>query len=324
MSDDRARLPRVKLTGILANLFPREKDARMVVDQSGLDETRIEFDGRADVTWRNIVKAAIQRRKLDALVGYVVESHYPERSEELYTLLAECKRTEEIAKALLGEMNFALAVLLVAGAVIYFYYTEAVGAVLAGFVGLACIALLGALHRAVSAALKKPVLERTGALVVANALGHELVTAALVAGIAMTITLAYINRPSNTSIAFLQADQNVIQIVASNAGGKPSVVRKAEMKFGRINIEDRQLVIHNVVVPAGGKLRINLLVEGLITRVRPGSGGRFKIAEVLPQLRTNSAKLVIEVDESNGHRIRTESIEGEKLEYLIQHKLVEE
>lgn len=326
-----------KLTNELAELFSKEDEARMVVGNSGLRATTIDFGGSAVVFWTKILIKAKQKDKLDALVAYVAEEpRFPGRGDTLRHLLAEWRKAEKareveeivirrVKVSLLGEINFAVVVLVVAGAVIYYSSSaEVVGAVLAGLIGLGCIAVLGALHRAVSAAVNKPSLERTVGESVANILGRKLVTAALFAVIAAIITLAYINRPSNTSIAFQQADQNVIQIVASNGGGKPSVVRRAELKFGPINIEDRQLVVHSVVVPAGGTLRIDLLVEGLITRVRPGGGGRFKIAEVLPQLRTNNATLVIEVDESNGRRARTESMEGVKFEYLIQHKLVEE
>jgi hypothetical protein len=141
---------------------------------------------------------------------------------------------------------------------------------------------------------------------------------------------AYLHRNSETSIAFTRADaKNMIYVVISNAGLSRSTFRGAKLKFGAIDIEDRDVVLFSTdgsgevrrIIPAGGEMRAGLLVEGLRTRLRQGKTVRFTRDEVFRQLNGHVVMLEVEIQESNGRQIRKEAIAGSQLKLLVDYTL---
>jgi V8-like Glu-specific endopeptidase len=61
----------------LAILYPLVADARVVVEDSGLDAAQIQFDNKAINLWFNILRYAQARRKVDDVVARALED-YPE------------------------------------------------------------------------------------------------------------------------------------------------------------------------------------------------------------------------------------------------------
>jgi hypothetical protein len=158
--------------------------------------------------------------------------------------------------------------------------------------------------------------------------------AAVVAALVSTITLlvtqcsAYQHRNSETSIAFTRADQNVLYVVVSNTGLSRSTLRGAKLKFGAVDIQDKQLIHWSSnegepqsVIPAGGDMRVRLLVDGLQRRLSTDKRVRFTRDEVIAQLSSQVVMLEVDVQESNRHAIRTEAIAGSQLKLLVTNKL---
>lgn len=56
------------LRNILATLYIEEQAARLVVDDAGIDARQIDFSGRAQTNWRNILIEAIRQNRLNALL----------------------------------------------------------------------------------------------------------------------------------------------------------------------------------------------------------------------------------------------------------------
>ncbi|MEZ4726263.1 MAG: effector-associated domain EAD1-containing protein [Caldilineaceae bacterium] len=56
------------LRDVLADLYPEENDARVVVDDTGLDAKQIPFSSRAQTNWDNILAEAIRQAHLDPLL----------------------------------------------------------------------------------------------------------------------------------------------------------------------------------------------------------------------------------------------------------------
>lgn len=51
----------------LAALYPEEQDARVVVNDAGLNAHQITFSSRAQTNWHNILTEALRQNRLDAL-----------------------------------------------------------------------------------------------------------------------------------------------------------------------------------------------------------------------------------------------------------------
>lgn len=64
----------------LAVLFPKENDARLVVDEAQLDPAHIAFDSKAINNWHSILTQAELRSKVEAVVWAAI-SHYGEDAE---------------------------------------------------------------------------------------------------------------------------------------------------------------------------------------------------------------------------------------------------
>ncbi|MFZ4656662.1 MAG: effector-associated domain EAD1-containing protein [Caldilineaceae bacterium] len=56
------------LRDVLADLYPEENAARVVVDDAGLDAKQIPFSSRAQTNWHNILAEAIRQARLDPLL----------------------------------------------------------------------------------------------------------------------------------------------------------------------------------------------------------------------------------------------------------------
>lgn len=56
------------LRGALAELYPKEEDARVVVDDAGVDASQIAFSTRAQTNWHNILAEAARQNRLDNLL----------------------------------------------------------------------------------------------------------------------------------------------------------------------------------------------------------------------------------------------------------------
>lgn len=67
----------ISLRTILANLYPMVNDARLVVKDVELDQTRIGFDVKSINTWESILEYANQREKIDAVIARALQD-FPE------------------------------------------------------------------------------------------------------------------------------------------------------------------------------------------------------------------------------------------------------
>jgi len=56
------------LRDVLADLYPEENDARVIVADAGLDAKQIPFSSRAQTNWQNILAEAIRQARLDSLL----------------------------------------------------------------------------------------------------------------------------------------------------------------------------------------------------------------------------------------------------------------
>ena len=56
------------LREVLADLYPEENAARVVVADAGLDAKQITFSARAQTNWHNILAEAIRQARLDHLL----------------------------------------------------------------------------------------------------------------------------------------------------------------------------------------------------------------------------------------------------------------
>jgi hypothetical protein len=142
----------------------------------------------------------------------------------------------------------------------------------------------------------------------------------------LTLYSGYSHRNSNTSISFMSADQDVIYVLVSNTGKAKSTMRAYLLKFGELPIDEVKLVPlpgASSVVPTEGESRIGLMVRGLSARFDPTRQMRFSRDEILPQVNTKSVTLEIDVDESNGRAVRSDSFEAYQIRDLILHKLPE-
>ena len=63
--------PVVALRDALAELYPEENSARMVVADAGLDAHKIAFSPRAQTNWHNILAEAVRQKRLDVLLAVV-------------------------------------------------------------------------------------------------------------------------------------------------------------------------------------------------------------------------------------------------------------
>jgi len=63
------------LRDVLADLYPEENDARVVVADAGLDAKQIPFSARAQTNWHNILAAAIRQARLDPLLKLALANY---------------------------------------------------------------------------------------------------------------------------------------------------------------------------------------------------------------------------------------------------------
>jgi hypothetical protein len=71
-----------RLRDLLAYLYPTVNLSRQVVEQAGMSSGQIEFTSAATSNWHNILKEALRRKKVGAIVT-VAQAEFPERAEEL-------------------------------------------------------------------------------------------------------------------------------------------------------------------------------------------------------------------------------------------------
>lgn len=71
-----------KLRDLLAELYPTIQLAREVLEQAGLPAGHITFSAAATSNWHAILKEAVRRKRVPALVA-VARAEYPERDAEL-------------------------------------------------------------------------------------------------------------------------------------------------------------------------------------------------------------------------------------------------
>jgi hypothetical protein len=103
-------------------------------------------------------------------------------------------------------------------------------------------------------------------------------------------------------------------------------MRGYRLKFGDLPIEDIRLVPQaggSSVVPKEGESRIGLMVLGLNPRLDPSRHVQFTREEILSQVSTKSVTIEVDVDESNGRAVRSDSFEAYQIRDLIQNKLPE-
>jgi hypothetical protein len=74
----------------LAQLYPAEVDARVVVADAGLDERQITFSARAQTNWQNILAEAIRCNRLEALLAALPLDY--QKNPALQTVLADYRR----------------------------------------------------------------------------------------------------------------------------------------------------------------------------------------------------------------------------------------
>jgi V8-like Glu-specific endopeptidase len=70
----------IPLRTILANLYPTVSDARLVVKDARLDQTRIEFSNKGITTWNSILEYANQREKVDDVIKRALDE-FPENEQ---------------------------------------------------------------------------------------------------------------------------------------------------------------------------------------------------------------------------------------------------
>ena len=63
------------LRDALAELYPEEKDSRVVVADAGLGAKAIAFSSRAQTNWHNILAAAASTQQLDALLEVALKDY---------------------------------------------------------------------------------------------------------------------------------------------------------------------------------------------------------------------------------------------------------
>ena len=63
------------LRDVLADLYPEERDARVVAADAGLGTQRIAFDPRAQTNWHHILTEAVQATRVDALWTVVLSAY---------------------------------------------------------------------------------------------------------------------------------------------------------------------------------------------------------------------------------------------------------
>ena len=69
-----------KLNEILANLYPRDNDARRMATKAGLRTAYIEFDNKAINTWFNILQYAKSQRSVDNVIAGALEENPDDES----------------------------------------------------------------------------------------------------------------------------------------------------------------------------------------------------------------------------------------------------
>jgi V8-like Glu-specific endopeptidase len=58
----------LNIRDLLASLYPTPQDASRILDESGLDRTRIGFDSRAINTWHSVIEFAVNQSMLDKII----------------------------------------------------------------------------------------------------------------------------------------------------------------------------------------------------------------------------------------------------------------
>ena len=79
------------LRDVLAELYPNVADARVVVDDAGLDARNIEFSTRAQTNWHNILTEAVKQNLVDSLLNVVNTRYYENRRfKAAFTRYRQC------------------------------------------------------------------------------------------------------------------------------------------------------------------------------------------------------------------------------------------
>lgn len=136
-----------------------------------------------------------------------------------------------------------------------------------------------------------------------------------VASTAITPIANLMNRRSNTFISFTSTDPNYLYADVFNSGRSPSSVRKAWLRFGQVPLADTRLNFAMTekreprrIVPPQGEVHLALTLPGL--------------QEKSNALCTSGiVTLEMEVEESNGLRLRTSTFDVDEMRPLITNAL---
>jgi len=136
-----------------------------------------------------------------------------------------------------------------------------------------------------------------------------------VVGTAIAPILSCFNYNSRTSITFVSADPNYLFVDVFNAGNSRAAVRKAWLRFGEVPIMDAQLKFGMApkrearrVIPAAGEVHLSFEVTGLDAKPQAAP------------CHNNAVTLEMEIEESNGLRRRSDTLDVNEIEpFIVKH-----
>jgi hypothetical protein len=128
----------------------------------------------------------------------------------------------------------------------------------------------------------------------------------------------YRNRNSNTTIAFVSGEQNVIHARAWNTGRKQSILRDYHLVANDLGLQPLLLTpIGNsqTIVPPNGDVAFDLQVD----KIEPKPG--FNLRNALGLIGARRVTLLIDVQESTGPNPQRHDFESERIRNVLEFKL---